>query len=432
MSAILRRAVVVACAALATVSCGVEPASVPVPTGPSELALSLALSASPDMISHDGVSTSRLNITARDAVGLPKAGVALRLDILVQDVNGGLVPADYGTLSNKWPSTGSDGTVGVTYQSPPTPTGGVVTNRIITFRVVPLGSDYSNALYRTAELLLVPPGTIRPPTRMVPRFTFSPGSPREFDNIFFDASTSSDPDGHIVSYAWSFGDGRASSGRQTTYAYELSGTYGVVLTVSDAYGTSVSTPVMPLTVSSSPGPVANFTFSPTTPAVNTPVVFNAAASTAPPGRRIVGYNWDLGDGTFTTGVAVQHSYKTTGTFTVTLMVTDDTGRTNVKSLTITVDNGGAPVANFTMSPTDPSVGTSIVFNAATSTAAAGRQIVSYEWDFGDGSVGSGATVTHAYGPPAGTYTIVLTVTDNTGRKGVRSATLTVSAPEPPK
>jgi PKD repeat protein len=432
MSAIYRRAAVVTLAVVASVSCSVDPASIPIPTGPSELSVSLAVTATPDMISQDGVSTSRLNITARDANGLPKAGVPMRLDILVQDVNGGLVPADYGTLSNRWPSTGGDGTVAVTYQAPPTPTGGIVTNRVVTFRVIPIGNDFSDALARTVDLLLVPPGTIRPPTRMVPRFTFSPGSPREFDTIFFDASTSSDPDAHIVSYTWSFGDGGASTGRSTTHAYELSGTYGVVLTVSDAFGTSVSTPVTAISVTSSPGPVANFTFSPTNPAVGAPVVFNAASSTAPPGRRIVGYNWDLGDGTFTEGVAVQHSYQTTGTFAVTLIVTDDTGRTNVKSSTITVDNSGGPVANFTMSPTDPSVGTSIVFNAATSTVTPGRQIVSYEWDFGDGSVGSGATISHTYGPPAGTYTIVLTVTDDTGRKGVKSATLTVTAPEPPK
>ena len=178
MSAIHRRAVVVALAVVASVSCSVEPASVPVPSGPSELALSLGVSASPDMISQDGVSTSRLNITARDSNGLPKSGVALRLDILVQDISGALVPADYGTLSNRWPSTGSDGTVGVTYIAPPTPNGGVVTNRVVTFRVIPIGTDYSDALSRTVDLLLVPPGTIRPPTRMVPKFTYSPSGPR--------------------------------------------------------------------------------------------------------------------------------------------------------------------------------------------------------------------------------------------------------------
>ncbi|HQX82320.1 MAG TPA: PKD domain-containing protein [Vicinamibacterales bacterium] len=428
MSAIHRRAVVVALAVVASVSCSVEPASVPVPSGPSELALSLGVSASPDMISQDGVSTSRLNITARDSNGLPKSGVALRLDILVQDISGALVPADYGTLSNRWPSTGSDGTVGVTYIAPPTPNGGVVTNRVVTFRVIPIGTDYSDALSRTVDLLLVPPGTIRPPTRMVPKFTYSPSGPRTYDTVFFDASSTSDPDAAIVSYQWQFGDGSTSTGRQATHSYELAGSYGVVLTVSDAFGTSVSTPVTQISVSTSPGPNAQFTYSPTAPGLGTNVIFNAAASTAPPGRRITGYNWDLGDGTFVEGIAVQHKYTVTGTFTVVLQVTDDAGRTSVATQTLTVGDLSSPNAQFTMSPTAPGIGTTVVFNATASTVPAGRTIVSYEWDFGvPGGTGSGVTSTFQYAS-AGTFTVVLTVTDNTGRKGVRSATITVVPP----
>ncbi len=427
MSAI-HRAVVVTLAVVASVSCSVEPASVPVPTGPSELALSLGVTASPDMISQDGVSTSRLIITARDANGLPKPGVAMRLDILVQDIGGALVPADYGTLSTRWPTTGGDGTVGVTYQAPPTPTGGVVTSRVVTFRVIPIGSDYSDALSRTVALLLVPPGTIRPPTRMVPKFTYSPSSPRAYDTIFFDASATSDPDAQVVSYSWQFGDGRTSTGRQTTHSYELAGSYGVVLTVSDAFGTSVSTPVTQVSVSTSPGPVAQFTYSPTAPGLGTTVVFNAAGSTVPAGRRIVGYNWDLGDGTFVEGVAVQHKYQATGSFTVVLLVTDDAGRTNVATQTLTVADLTSPTAQFTTSPTSPGIGTPVVFNASASTVPVGRQIVSYAWDFGvPGAVGSGVTATYQYAS-AGTFTVVLTVTDNTGRKGVKSATITVAPP----
>ncbi len=428
MSAIFRRAVVVTIAVLASVSCSVEPASIPVPTGPSELALSLAVTASPDMISQDGVSTSRITITARDAHGLQKAGVAMRLDILVRDITGALVPADYGTLSSRWPSTSSDGIVGVTYVAPPTPNGGVVTNRVVTFRVIPLGTDFSGALARTVDLLLVSPGTIRPPTRMVPIFTFSPSAPRAYDTIYFDASATLDPDAQVASYTWQFGDGRTDTGRQISHSYKLATSYGVVLTVSDAFGTSVSTPVTQVSVTSSPGPIAQFTISPTAPGLSTSVVFNAAASTAPPGRRITAYNWDLGDGTFVEGIAVQHKYTVTGTFTVVLQVTDDTGRTNVATQTLTVGDLPAPTALFTSSPTSPGIGTPVVFNASASTVPAGRQIVSYAWDFGvPGAVGSGVTATYQYAS-AGTFTVVLTVTDNTGRKGVRSATMTVAPP----
>ena len=47
-----------------------------------------------------------------------------------------------------------------------------------------------------------------------------------------------------------------------------------------------------------------------------------------------------------------------------------------------------------------------------------------EWNFGDGATGSGRTTTHVY-DKANTYTIVLSVTDSTGRTGVTSKTVQV-------
>lgn len=428
MSALNARTVVMALAALvASASCSVEPVSVPSPTGPSELALSLELAAAPDVISQDGVSTSRLSIQARGPNSLPVGGVPLRVDVMVPSEEG-LVVADYGTLSDRWPTTGSDGKAAVVYRAPPAPAPTVTNDTIITLRVTPIGSNYSSAVPRVVTVKLVRPGVIRPPTRMVPRFTFSPTAPKEHDDIFFDASSSSDPDSQIVSYSWQFGDGTTGSGRQAAHSYDLAGTYGVVLTVSDAYGTRVSTSVTALAVATSAAPSARFTFSPTGPTVGTSVVFNAAASTASAGRRIIGYNWDLGDGTFVEGVAVSHRYTVPGTYAVVLAVTDDAGRKGVTSQTITVEDLDAPVAAFTISPTNPTPGTSVVFNAAGSTVPFGRTIVSYEWSFGDGSSGAGVAPTHSYATAA-TYTVVLTVTDNTGRKGVKSATVTVGTLE---
>jgi chitinase len=115
----------------------------------------------------------------------------------------------------------------------------------------------------------------------------------------------------------------------------------------------------------------------------------------------------------------------TGNYNVTLKVTDDRGGTVMSSpVSITVAVASLPQASFAISPTGPAVNDSVYVDASASTVPAGRTIVAYDWNFGDGSTGAGQTATHKYGK-ANSYTIVLTVTDNTGRKGVTSQTITV-------
>ncbi len=56
-------------------------------------------------------------------------------------------------------------------------------------------------------------------------------------------------------------------------------------------------------------------------------------------------------------------------------------------------------------------------------------IISYTWDFGDGTVGYGASTSHIYSA-SGTYIVILTVTDNDGLICIDSTSITVSAPDP--
>ncbi len=81
---------------------------------------------------------------------------------------------------------------------------------------------------------------------------------------------------------------------------------------------------------------------------------------------------------------------------------------------------------FVVSPTTPAANARVNFNASSSTAAPGSQIVNYDWDFGDGLPHQGGVQTaHTFTQP-GTYTITLVVTDAAGRRGVLSQTLTVA------
>jgi outer membrane protein assembly factor BamB/PKD repeat protein len=82
-----------------------------------------------------------------------------------------------------------------------------------------------------------------------------------------------------------------------------------------------------------------------------------------------------------------------------------------------------PVARFVYYPTIPKVGEIVTFNANTSTGNGG-EIVSYSWDFGDNTYGSGNVTTHAY-TSFGNYTVILTVTDSEGLNDTESVTIRV-------
>jgi PKD repeat protein len=78
-------------------------------------------------------------------------------------------------------------------------------------------------------------------------------------------------------------------------------------------------------------------------------------------------------------------------------------------------SNNSPSANFTYSPAAPTTGQSVSFNGAASIDVDGT-IAGYSWDFGDGGTGSGTSASHTYAT-GGTYTVMLTVTDDDGATG---------------
>ena len=256
----------------------------------------------------------------------------------------------------------------------------------------------------------------------VASFTYSPISPAVDETVTFDASASYDPDGTIVSYAWDFGDTTTGTGEITTHAYTTADTYTVTLTATDNDGlTDTTTATITVSPPELEPPVASFIYSPVAPTTGETVTFDASASYDPDGT-IVSYAWDFGDTTTGTGEITTHTYADDGTYTVTLTVTDNDGLSDATSEDITVLNR-PPVAIFTESAEIVDTGESITFDASESHDPDGG-IVSYEWDFGDGTSATGMVVDHSY-VDDGAYLVTLTVTDDDGATNSASATKTV-------
>lgn len=229
----------------------------------------------------------------------------------------------------------------------------------------------------------------------------------------FSSSGSSDPDGTIASYAWTFGDGGTSSATNPSHDYATAGTYGVTLTVTDDDGATTS---LTKQVSVSAPPVASFTTS-----VNgTQLSVNGSGSTDDQG--VTSYAWKFGDGGTATGATASHTYAAGGTFDVELTVSDATGNTatSTQEVTIVAPNA-APDAAFTVTAN----GLTVNANGSASSDPDGT-IDSYAWTFGDGGTATGATASRTYAAP-GTYTVTLEVTDDDGAKDTATQQVTVSA-----
>lgn len=422
-------------AVMAATGCTVKETSAPAVTGPSELGLSVTVTANPDVLTMDGVSQSTVVIWMRNAQSQGVPNLGFRAEVTY----GGEIRDDMGRLSAKTGVTASDGRASLTYTAPvSSPSGNSDSGGyLVGIRVVPASTDYSNAVPRSVDIRLVPQGLIMPePNKPIAAFTFSPTNGKEGDAVAFDAATSRDcpPDATsiescpvnpptLTGFTWDFGDGARGSGVRASHTYEKAGSYTVSLTVANQRGQQSSTSKF-VTVEVATGPSASFVASPETTSVNQTVFFTAASSKAANGRTLVAYDWDFGDGGVGAGLTTSHRYSRTGAFKVTLTVTDDLGKTAVATNSVTVGAVATPTAVFVFSPAAPTANQAVTFEGTQSSAPAGRQIRNYDWSFGDGGTASGERATYTY-RAAGDYTVILTVTDDGGARGTTSKTVSV-------
>ncbi|MBS3802670.1 MAG: PKD domain-containing protein, partial [Candidatus Thermoplasmatota archaeon] len=124
------------------------------------------------------------------------------------------------------------------------------------------------------------------------------------------------------------------SGVTTTHSYSTAETFTVVLTVDD--GTDTDTDTATVTIEDVPPvpPTADAN-GPYVGVVNQSLSFDGSESSDSDGS-ITSYEWSCGDGNSVNGVNPTHSYTSTGTFEITLTVTDDDGLTDNDTTTATI------------------------------------------------------------------------------------------------
>jgi PKD repeat protein len=212
-------------------------------------------------------------------------------------------------------------------------------------------------------------------------------------------------------FQWDFGDGGTitvvgGAVEDVIYTYDCFGPFYVTLTVIDACGV---TTWVNFWIDVSDGAEVFLTASATVPATTTvdePATFigSSVGGNVPPVPSIV-YEWDFGDGGKATGQIVDHTYTVSDTWTVTLTATDECGVQDI--LSFTVDSECPALAVAATGPATATVDTPVSFTGS----SGGIQPLSYAWDFDDGGSSTKQNPTYTY-IAAGTYDVVLTVTDS--------------------
>jgi PKD repeat protein len=325
VSSRIRTALVIATPLAITLAtgCTLSKDEAPALSGPSASGISINAVASPDTLPRDGQSVSVLRLAVRDFTDKAVPGQRLML------------AATAGTLSATDVTTDSSGNVTVQFTAPPSDDP-ATSARISATPIAELGVETS----RTHSVLIALSG----PSVPVAAFAWTPSSPKQFDVVTFDASSTTlngSPCAQCT-YSWNFGDATpAGANRITTHRYDSQGIFSVILTVTSPDGIVV-TKTQSVSVGMPATITAVITQSPTDPKTGDLVRFDASGSSTPDGARIVSYSWDFGNGKQPplpqpqTTPQTETTFDDPRTYTVRLTITDEFGRTATTTRSVTI------------------------------------------------------------------------------------------------
>jgi PKD domain-containing protein len=280
-------------------------------------------------------------------------------------------------------------------------------------------------------------------------FTANNNSPQPNETVTFNAGTSSAPGGgSITRYQWDLG-GASSTDYETDtgvlgavpQAFATTGFHPVNLKVTDNCG-QTDTVIGGGVFVNNPPPTASFTVDPPKPRANQDVTITST-STDQLGGSIAKYEWDLDDDDIyneggTTGELdaskVTTRFPNSGSATIKLRVTDDSGAIDDSVRSIPISGLPLPSAGLTYLPANPLPGQAITFTSTSSasTAAGATALDGTQWDFdyvpgGFTSDAAGPAATTSF-PTPGPKTVAIKATDTAGGEATTSVTVVVNAP----